>query len=147
MKCWESGDTSGAIAWLEAAATSRGLAKVGLAQLLAFAGPQADAPRGRVLLLEAAERGDTNAQQVLSAWCLDGTGGPVDTVMARRWAKLAADAGNVQCQLAMVQFLTSGEYQVPDFTEARKYAELVAKAGYPDVLTELERLMESLGKA
>lgn len=84
------------------------------------------------LTLQAAERGDAEAQQLMARIYINGAEGvDVDEVRAVEWLRLSAAQGNAVSQTDLGLMYAMGKGVAQDFDEAAKWHRRAAEAGNP----------------
>ncbi|MCG8440856.1 MAG: sel1 repeat family protein [Caulobacterales bacterium] len=100
-------------------------------------GVEADEPRARALLQQAATSDLAVAQRDLALMLLEGRGGERDPDQALAWLRRAAEAGDVEAAYELGVVLSDGVVAPPDDAEASRWMRQASEAGHPRATTLL----------
>ncbi len=92
---------------------------------------------------QAAEQGNTYAQQAIADCYEAGRGVPVDLRLAADWREKAANRGNVQAQIQLAKMYLEGRGVARDAARAAQWLERAAVAGNGEAQYLLARLYHS----
>jgi hypothetical protein len=96
--------------------------------------------QARYWLKRAANRGDKQAQYMLSVLYRMGRGGPVLGSEGMRLLRSAAESGNPGAQFELAAEYVTGDFVPTDLARARYWAELAARSGHREAQDFLVRL-------
>ena len=137
------GDAEEAVHWMQTAAASGAPEATYLLGLAYYRGRgvgEADPVRSRALHLEAAKRGDPDAQFEMSILLDKGIGGAVDVDGAREWERKAAEAGQPRACLNMAVWAATGKFGAQDMDVAVRWYERAASNGSAVAASRLARM-------